>query len=63
MYWRTGCIDAARKVDLNVPIVIRMEGTNAEEGRQILAESGLDLMTAVDLQDAAEKISTIARQL
>ncbi len=59
----TGVIEAAKKVDLNIPVVVRMEGTNAAEGRKILAESGLDLTTAVDLQDAAEKISTIARQL
>jgi len=58
-----GVVEAAAKVDLNIPVVVRMEGTNAEEGRKILADSGLDLMTAVDLQDAAEKISTIARQL
>ena len=58
-----GVVEAARNVDLTIPVVVRMEGTNAEEGRKILAESGLDLITAVDLQDAAEKISLIARQL
>ncbi len=58
-----GVIEAAGKVDLNLPVVVRMEGTNAEEGRRILADSGLELITAADLQDAAEKISRIARQL
>jgi succinyl-CoA synthetase beta subunit len=55
-----GVIEAAKKVDLNVPVVIRMEGTNVEEGKRILANSGLDLITAKDLSDAAIKISEIA---
>jgi len=58
-----GVVEAVGKVDLNLPVVIRMEGTNAEEGRRILADSDLELTGAVDLQDAAEKISRIARQL
>jgi len=55
-----GVVEAAGKVGLRVPVVIRMEGTNEEEGRRILAESGLDLITARDLNDAATKISAIA---
>ena len=55
-----GVVQAAKKTGLNVPVVVRMEGTNVEEGRRILAESGLNLMTAVDLKDAAQKISEIA---
>ncbi|MBI9086142.1 MAG: ADP-forming succinate--CoA ligase subunit beta [Desulfobacterales bacterium] len=55
-----GVVQAAKKIGLNVPVVVRMEGTNVEEGRRILAESGLDLLTAVDLKDAANKISEIA---
>jgi len=58
-----GVVEAAAKVDLNLPVVIRMEGTNADEGRRILADSGIELISAVDLQDAAEKISRIARRL
>ncbi len=58
-----GVVEAAGKLDLNLPVVVRMEGTNAVEGRQILANSGLALITADGLQDAAEKIATIARQL
>jgi len=58
----TGVVEAARKIGLTLPVVVRMEGTNVDEGRKILAASGLDLTTAVDLQDAAEKISTIAGQ-
>jgi succinyl-CoA synthetase beta subunit len=55
-----GVVQAAKKTGLTVPVVVRMEGTNVEEGRRILAESGLNLMTAVDLKDAAKKISEIA---
>ena len=56
----TGVVQAAKKIGLTLPVVVRMEGTNVDEGRRIMAESGLDLTTAVDLQDAADKISTIA---
>ena len=51
-----GVVKAAQKTGLNVPVVIRMEGTNVEEGRRILAESGLNLNTAADLKDAAQKV-------
>ena len=42
-----------------MPVVVRMEGTNVEEGRHILDESGLSLQTADDLVDAAQKIAAI----
>ncbi len=58
-----GVVSAAERVQLKMPVVVRMEGTNADEGRRILNDSGLDLITADGLQDAAEKIATIARQL
>ncbi len=54
-----GIVQAARKIDINVPVVIRMEGTNVERGREILAESGMELINAVDLNDAASKIAEI----
>ena len=54
-----GVVQAAKKTGLNVPVVVRMEGTNVEEGRRILAESGLNLITAVDLKDAAGKVAGI----
>jgi len=57
----TGVVEAAKKTDIQVPVVIRMEGTNVEEGRRILAESGLNLISAKDLKDAAQKISEIVR--
>jgi succinyl-CoA synthetase beta subunit len=55
----TGVVEAAKKTNIAVPVVVRMEGTNVEEGRRILAESGLNLITAVDLKDAAEKVAEI----
>ncbi len=56
-----GVVQAAKALDLKIPVVVRMEGTNVEEGRRILAESGLDLISAVDLADAAAKIAEIAK--
>jgi len=55
-----GVVQAAQKTGIKVPVVIRMEGTNIDEGRRILAESGLDLITATDLKDAAQKVADIA---
>ncbi len=52
-------VQAAQKVGIKVPVVIRMEGTNVEEGRKILSESGLNLITAVDLKDAAQKVAQL----
>ncbi|MGB6971928.1 MAG: ADP-forming succinate--CoA ligase subunit beta, partial [Desulfobulbales bacterium] len=57
-----GVVQAAQKTGITVPVVIRMEGTNVEEGRRILAESGLNLVTAVDLKDAADKIAEIVKR-
>ncbi len=54
-----GVVNAATKLKLAVPVVVRMEGTNVEEGRRILAESGLKLTTAKDLADAAEKVAKL----
>jgi len=54
-----GVVQAAKKTGIDVPVVIRMEGTNVEEGRRILAESGLNLITAVDLKDAAQKVAEL----
>jgi len=50
-----GIINAAKEVNLNVPLVVRLEGTNVEAGRALLNESGLALITADDLGDAAKK--------
>ena len=56
-----GVVKAAQKTNINVPVVVRMEGTNIEEGRRILAESGLKLITATDLKDAAQKVAEILK--
>ncbi|HPT27613.1 MAG TPA: ADP-forming succinate--CoA ligase subunit beta [Bryobacteraceae bacterium] len=55
-----GVVEAARALDVQVPIVIRMEGTNVEIGRQILADSGLNFTVARDMRDAAEKVVALA---
>jgi len=51
-----GVVAAAKEVDLNVPLVVRLEGTNVEQGKQIMADSGLPIISGDDLGDAAEKI-------
>jgi succinyl-CoA synthetase beta subunit len=51
-----GVVSAAREVQINVPLVVRLEGTNVELGKKILAESGLPIISANDLGDGAEKI-------
>ena len=51
-----GVIAAVREVGLKVPLVVRLEGTNVELGKKIIAESGLDVIAADDLDDAARKI-------
>ncbi len=51
-----GVVAAAKEVALSVPLVVRLEGTNVELGKKILAESGLPILSADDLGDAAEKI-------
>ncbi len=56
-----GVVEAAKKVGIRVPVVIRMEGTNVEQGREILEKSGLNLITAKDVSDAAQKIAAVAK--
>ncbi|XP_070045626.1 succinate--CoA ligase [ADP-forming] subunit beta, mitochondrial-like isoform X1 [Nicotiana tomentosiformis] len=51
----SGIVNAAKQVQLKVPVVVRLEGTNVEQGKRILKESGMTLITAEDLDDAAEK--------
>jgi len=51
-----GVVNASRKLDVNVPIVIRMEGTNMEEGHSILKESGLNFVVGDGMKDAARKV-------
>ena len=51
----TGVVQATRDQEIGVPVIVRLAGTNVEEGRAILDESGLELIQAVDLDDAAAK--------
>jgi succinyl-CoA synthetase beta subunit len=57
-----GVVKAAEKTGIAVPVVVRMEGTNVDEGRKILADSGLNLITASDMKDAAKKVAEFVRQ-
>ena len=52
----TGIIAAVKEVGVNVPVVVRLEGTNVTEGKKLLAESGLAILSAEDLSDAAQKV-------
>src|ERR1039458_8551576 len=52
----TGVVAAARDLKIQVPIVVRMEGTNVEQGRQILLDSGFNFTVGQDMRDAAEKV-------
>ena len=56
-----GVVAAAREVHLSVPLVVRLEGTNVELGKKILAESGLTIISGNDMADAAEKVVAAAR--
>ena len=56
-----GIVEAAGEVGINVPLVIRLEGTNVEAGREILSKSGLDIQTGVDMKEAASKVVEAAR--
>jgi len=50
-----GIVQAAQEVQLNIPLIVRLEGTNVQQGRKILDESGIKLITATTMSDAAEK--------
>jgi succinyl-CoA synthetase beta subunit len=51
-----GIIQAVRENGISVPVVVRLEGTNVEAGKALLADSGLDILAADDLTDAAQKV-------
>jgi succinyl-CoA synthetase beta subunit len=56
-----GVVEAARKTNLQLPVVLRLEGTNVEEGKKILLESGLNFVVAETMKDAADKVVAAAR--
>ena len=56
-----GLVNAAKEVNLKVPLVVRLEGTNVQRGREIIEESGIEITAATDMADAAEKVVAAAR--
>jgi len=56
-----GVVNAARELNMKIPVVVRMEGTNVDLGKQVLAESGLNFTLADGMKDAAEKVVRLAR--
>ena len=57
-----GVVEAAKKIGVQVPVVVRLEGTNVEEGQRVLRESGLNFTVADGMKDAAEKVVSLAGQ-
>ena len=55
-----GVVEAARKTKLSLPVVLRLEGTNVEEGKKLLMESGLNFIVAETMKDAAERVVAAA---
>jgi succinyl-CoA synthetase beta subunit len=56
----TGVVDACKRIgEISVPIIVRLQGTNAEEGKRIIDESGLEVHSAIRLQEAAEKVREV----
>jgi succinyl-CoA synthetase beta subunit len=58
-----GIVAAAKELDIHVPLVVRLEGTNVEKGKAILAESGLDIVSADSLGDAAKKVVAALKEV
>ena len=57
----SGVVAAARNIGIDVPVVVRLEGTNVEKGREVIEQSGLGFVSATGMKDAAEKIVALAR--
>ena len=55
-----GVVGAAKNLGVKVPVVVRLEGTNVEEGRRVIRESGLNFTVASGMKDAAEKVVALA---
>ena len=54
-----GIVEAVKEISLDKPLIVRLEGTNVEQGKEILKNSGLEIVTAIDLEDAAEKVVSV----
>ena len=57
-----GIIQSCKKLDLKVPVVARLEGNNGDEAKKILEQSGLDITSADDMANAAEKVTAFVKQ-
>ena len=57
-----GVVEAAKNIGIQVPVVVRLEGTNVEEGQRVLRDSGLNFTVAEGMKDAAEKVVSLAGQ-
>ncbi len=55
-----GVVEAAKNLDLKIPVVVRLEGTNVEEGQRVIRESGMNFTVANGMKDAAEKVVALA---
>jgi succinyl-CoA synthetase beta subunit len=55
-----GVVEAARNLQIKVPVVVRLEGTNVEEGQRVIRESGMNFTVANGMKDAAEKVVGLA---
>jgi succinyl-CoA synthetase beta subunit len=57
----SGVVEAAKSIGVNIPVVVRLEGTNVEQGQEILRNSGLKFTVAGGMKDAAEKVVALAK--
>jgi succinyl-CoA synthetase beta subunit len=57
----SGVVQASKALGVKVPVVVRLEGTNVEQGQEILRNSGLNFIVAEDMKDAAEKVVAAAK--
>ena len=58
-----GVVAAAKNIDIRVPLIVRLAGTNVEKGKEILNSSGLDIISADNLGDAAKKVVQSIKEL
>ena len=54
-----GIVEAVKEISLDKPLIVRLEGTNVEEGKEILKKSGLEIITAIDLEEAADRVVSL----
>ena len=54
-----GVVEAAKSVDLKIPLIVRLQGTNAEEGKRLIDKSGIEVSSAIALQDAANLVKEV----